>query len=126
MDERPLGENSLGIAKTAKVRRSGGHSGPKSAINSSKSAHEDVIAKQGPLCPPRPLDAGEDREHRALEALRESSKLSALAGQFFAGKAEADSVTGALAAHHGEPARWKEWREPTFGALAKLGDGGGS
>lgn len=63
---------------------------------------------------------GGEREKKALKALRNNPKLAVLVGHYFEGGAAEDTLAGAVAAHYGEGARWKEWRDPVERALAVI------
>ena len=73
------------------------------------------------------LFEGASDDHRAVEALRVLRgvpRLTTLARQFFEGECEPEEIAGALATHHGEPERWKAWREPAVAALGPLDEEG--
>jgi putative DNA primase/helicase len=55
---------------------------------------------------------------KALEALRDPA-LAPMVVQYFEGKADCDTLAGAVAAHYRD-GRWEDWREPTVRALAAL------
>jgi hypothetical protein len=64
-------------------------------------------------------DGGAWKNHKALEALR-TPKLAPMVQQFFDGKADCDTLAGAVAAHYQDGGRWEDWREPTVRALTAL------
>ncbi len=86
------------------------------SLGSLGSVYED--AKESKREAPDEEEEGDWKNHKALEALR-TTKLAPMVQQFFDGKAGADALAGAVAAHYRD-GRWEEWREPTVRALTVL------